>query len=74
MTIGYALSIVQRNKSADRKNLGVKLGAYCIQKGIPVSDVAEQLGVTRQAVYNWFVGRSAPSKEMLAKIILLYKL
>jgi len=73
MSIGYALSIHERNKSASKKNVGVRLGAYCIRHGIPVMVVAEQLGVTRQAVYNWFVGTSAPSKTMTERIVALYK-
>lgn len=73
MTVGYALSIHQRNKSANKKSVGVRLGAYCIRHGISVAVVAKQLGVTRQAVYNWFVGTSVPHKDMTNKILELYK-
>lgn len=73
MTTGYALSTHLRNKAADQKNIGVRLGAYCIAHGISVVDVAAQLGVTRQAVYNWFIGQSAPRERMAARISELYK-
>lgn len=70
--LGYSLHMQQLNKKADAKNLGVRLGRYCIRCNIPVITVAKQMGLSRQAVYNWFVGRSAPSAEMAQKISELY--
>ena len=71
---GYSLHIQKLNKKADAKNLGVRLGRYCIRCGILVMTVAEQFGLSRQAVYNWFTGKSAPSKGMAEQISKLYSL
>jgi predicted transcriptional regulator len=35
----------------------------CIELGIPATRVAEELGVSRMTVYNWFWGESTPSRE-----------
>lgn len=72
--LGYSLHLQKLNKKANAKNLGVRLGRYCIRCGIPVSAVAQQMGLSRQAIYNWFVGKSAPSVEMAEKISKLYPL
>ena len=72
--IGYSLHLQQLNNDADVKNIGVRLGRYCIRCGIPVTKVAKQFGVSRQAVYNWFSGKSAPSKDVTKRISKLYSL
>lgn len=64
--IGYTLSIVAKNKAADQSKPGVKLGALCIKKGIPVTKIAELAGVSTVAVYAWFTGVYSP-KEATAK-------
>ncbi len=58
--IGYTLHIQQRNRAADKRKLGVRLGRYCIRHGVPVAQIVELLGVSRQAVYNWFAGVNEP--------------
>jgi transcriptional regulator with XRE-family HTH domain len=58
--IGYTLHLQQRNRQADKRKLGVRLGRYCIRQGVPVAQVVELLGVSRQAVYNWFAGVNEP--------------
>jgi DNA-binding transcriptional regulator YiaG len=35
---------------------------------VPVAEVASQLGVTRQTVYNWFTGVHEPKQELLELI------
>ena len=42
MGYGYSIRLVELNKEADRKLLGVRLG------------------VSRQTIYNWFVGANVP--------------
>ena len=61
--IGYSQKVVRLNKEADQKNLGVRLGKFCIARGIPVSDVMSYFDVTKQTVYNWFYGISTPSLQ-----------
>ena len=56
MSYGYTKRLSSLNKQADGSMLGVKLGRACISKEVPVAEVAHRLGVSRQAVYNWFTG------------------
>ena len=60
MDHGYSQSLVEANKRADAKSLGVALGRLCIRKRISVRQIAERFGVSRMAVYNWFRGVYAP--------------
>ena len=73
--IGYSQLIVEANKAADSKKLGVRLGRYCITNDIPVKDVMEYFIVSKQTVYNWFTGTTEVSlifrdeiSEFLAKV------
>lgn len=63
MSIGYSLRLAQRNRAADQSLLGVRLGAACISRDVPVTEVAARLGVSKQAVYRWFIGDSSPAPE-----------
>jgi DNA-binding XRE family transcriptional regulator len=60
MSYGYSAKTIQLNKRADSSGLGVALGRAAIKLGISVADVAATLKVSRQTVYNWFVGLYAP--------------
>lgn len=64
MAAGYSLALLRKVKAADPKLLGVQLGRFCIDNDIPVSAVAERFGVSRAAVYCWFVGTYAPNKAL----------
>jgi len=68
MSYGYSLKLAKLNKAADKKLLGVRLGAVCIKKNVPVAEVAERLNVSRQSVYNWFTGLSSPKAPSVKKI------
>lgn len=61
---GYSTRIISLNRASSATKPGVKLGRHCIANNIPVSVIAEQFGVSRQTVYNWFAGVHDPSKEM----------
>ena len=61
--IGYSQSVVRTNRDADGRSLGVKLGRYCINRDIPVTDVMEFFEVSKQTVYSWFSGTHIPSKR-----------
>ncbi len=61
--IGYSQRVVRINRDADLSNLGVRLGRFCIQKEIPVTDVMEFFEVSKQTVYSWFAGTHTPSKR-----------
>ena len=60
MSYGYSQNLVQANKKASVKSLGVALGRVCIAQGISVSSVANTFGVSRMTVYNWFKGDTLP--------------
>lgn len=68
MSYGYSLKLIEANKGADIASLGVQLGRKCIQHEVPVSKVANDLGVTRQSVYNWFCGVTTPQGELVGLI------
>jgi len=61
---GYSRKFIEANRKADQSHLGVQLGRICITRDIPVQDVADFLGVSRQAVYLWFLGKSLPHPMM----------
>lgn len=73
MSYGYSQRLVDRNKEADTKSLGVALGRVCIKKNVPVTSVAEALGVTRATIYNWFSGLCRPNAKYYAAIQKLMK-
>ena len=68
MTYGYSQSLVNANKEADSKSLGVAFGRFCIDNEIPATRVAEALGVSRMTVYNWFWGETSPSSAHVVLI------
>ena len=68
MSHGYTLRIRDLNAKADQRKLGVRLGKLCIQHDVPVTVVAERMGVTRATVYNWFCGTSVPQASAVTLI------
>jgi predicted transcriptional regulator len=68
MPKGYSLLMADEIKSADPQLLGVQLGRVCLNKDIPVSDVASFFGVSRMTVYSWFRGKSTVSGKHAEKM------
>lgn len=68
MSYGYSQRLIDANKKADVKSLGVALGRICIELEISVNEVAERLGVSRATVYNWFWGTSVPDPTRSSRI------
>jgi DNA-binding XRE family transcriptional regulator len=64
MSYGYSAKTIQLNKRADSSMLGVALGRAAIKLGVSVADVALTLKVSRQTVYNWFIGMYAPNGDV----------
>lgn len=64
MSYGYSAKTIQLNKRADSSGLGVALGRAAIKLGISVADVAATLKVSRQTVYNWFIGAYTPNGDV----------
>ena len=68
---GYSQMLIEANQNAE-PNIGVTLGALCIDKRYPVTKVAERLKMSRQGVYDWFTGKSKPAKnkeDLIQKVI-----
>jgi predicted transcriptional regulator len=72
--IGYTYRVRKLNRSANKKNIGVRLGRHCIDSNISVSELVELLGVSKQTVYNWFVGVHTPGPKQTTKIQELFAL
>lgn len=72
MSVGYSLKLVHMNNEASDDLLGVRLGRVCINNDVPVIDVANRLGVSRQTVYNWFCGAKSPQDQTIKRAILDY--
>jgi len=68
MSQGYSLKLRDLNRRAPSKSLGVRLGRVCIKHDIPASRIADEMGVSRQTVYNWFRGASQPNDGLTVKI------
>jgi transcriptional regulator with XRE-family HTH domain len=68
MPRGYSTLTVREIKEANQSLLGVRLGMICVAKQIPVADVADYLGVSRQAVYAWFRGKGIVSSRYVDKV------
>lgn len=71
MSYGYSARLIELNKRADKRLLGVRLGRVCIKHNVPVADVASQLGVSRQTIYNWFTGASNPQQTFVDAVEVL---
>jgi len=65
---GYSSHIINQNKKADPKLLGVRLGRLCIKNEVPVAAVMKKLCVSKQTVYNWFSGTSSPQNLIKPKV------
>ena len=68
MPKGYSLLMADEIKSANSQLLGVQLGRVCLNKDIPVSDVADFFKVSRMTVYSWFSGKSVVSGKYAEKM------
>jgi len=68
MSYGYSQRTVDAIQRANADSLGVALGKLCIRHDIPVSEVANDIGVSRMTVYKWFDGSANPSPFYAPKI------
>lgn len=71
-TKGYTTLFVQAVEDANPFYLGVQLAKICIKLNVPVTDVAEYLGVSRPTVYSWFIGKrdvNPKYQEQIKKLI-----
>ena len=64
---GYSQIIIEANQRA-KETVGTLLGKLCISLKYPASQVAKELNVSRQTVYDWFSGRKKPTVRHQLKI------
>ena len=64
---GYSQNIIEANHKAS-DTTGTLLGKLCIALKYPASQVAKELHVSRQTVYDWFSGKAKPSRKLDQKI------
>jgi hypothetical protein len=68
--MAYSQKIINEVGDAP-KTLGNQLGRWCIYLDFSVVRVSKALGVTRQTVYNWFVGKDIfPAYQDRAEVLL----
>jgi DNA-binding XRE family transcriptional regulator len=60
---GYSQIIIEANQRA-AETTGTLLGKLCISLKYPASQVAKELNVSRQTVYDWFSGKTKPSRHL----------
>lgn len=65
---GYSYRVVKALQNGDGTQPIIQLGRLCVEKDIPVRELAQQFGISKQSVYQWFVGRFQPSSRYDAKI------
>ena len=68
MAKGYSTLTVQEINEANQALLGVKLGKLCVDRDIPVTDVADFFHVSRVTVYSWFRGKAVVSGKHAEKM------
>lgn len=68
---GYSVFTAQIINDANPMLLGVKLGRICVAKDIPVTHVAEYLGINRAYVQNWFTGKTDVHSKYIDKVEML---
>lgn len=65
---GYDSLFIRKVEEADLTLAVMQLADVCIEKNVPVTEVAELFGVTRATVYNWMTGKTTPNPRYLAMI------
>jgi hypothetical protein len=60
---GHSLKLVEAIRGGDPSDPVIKLGKYCIDHHVPVSDVAKYFGVSKLTIYNWFFGKMKPRRK-----------
>jgi DNA-binding phage protein len=65
---GYTTLFIRKVEEADQGDLVIQFANACIDRELPISEVARRMEVTRATVYNWFTGKSSPRVHQQEKI------
>jgi transcriptional regulator with XRE-family HTH domain len=64
---GYSLSLVRRITSKQYRPF-TQLALKAIERNVSIVEIATYLGVSRTAVYAWFLGKYEPSEDKFNKL------
>jgi transcriptional regulator with XRE-family HTH domain len=68
---GYSYEFIKRIRALAKKSKApqcARLGLLAIERGISITTIAKQVGVSRMAVYDWFTGKYEPTEGNLRKL------
>jgi predicted DNA-binding transcriptional regulator AlpA len=65
---GYSTLFIRKVGEADLGDLVSQYANACIDRGLPMSEVARRMDVTRATIYNWFTGKAVPRAHQQEKI------
>ena len=65
---GFSQKITDSLADESKAGLAVELGRVCLKHGYTVAEVSDVFAVSRPTVYNWFSGKTKPSRRMGEKI------
>jgi len=65
---GYSQSVVDAVEAADPTLLVTQFAKLCLAHRVSAIDIAQEFGVSRATVYNWFTGVFAPKPQHIEKM------
>lgn len=65
---GYSTLFLRKVEEADQGDLVIQYANACIDRDLPITEIARRMDVTRATIYNWFTGKSAPRAHQKEKI------
>lgn len=65
---GYSTLFIRKVDEADQGDLVRQYAHACIDRNLPIMEVARRMEVTRATIYNWFTGKSSPRAHQQEKI------
>ncbi len=65
---GYSTLFIRKVEEADQGDLVIQFANACIDRELPIAEIARRMEVTRATVYNWFTGKSSPRVHQQEKI------
>jgi len=65
---GYSTLFIRKVGEADQGDLVIQFANACIDRELPIAEIALRMEVTRATIYNWFTGKSSPRAHQQEKI------
>ena len=65
---GYYTLFIRKVEEADQGDLVIQFANACIDRELPIAEIALRMEVTRATIYNWFTGKSSPRAHQQEKI------